>query len=104
MGRGGVAIPVLGLEPVEGLVRELREKWRNVLSRQDCGAFRGHYTVMDKVDDPETVVRCVEELRCKFQPQGYPGTALGLSLWWYDHGWWRHETDFPFLKAEVGDS
>ncbi|KAI0109760.1 hypothetical protein F4814DRAFT_424527 [Daldinia grandis] len=104
MGRGGVVVPVVGLEPAERLVRELQVKWHDVLSRQDRGAFRGHYTLMNKVDDPEVVARCLEELRRKFQLEGCPGKALGLSLWRYDHGWWRHDTDFPFLGTEARDS
>ncbi|KAI8957691.1 hypothetical protein F5Y11DRAFT_73720 [Daldinia sp. FL1419] len=97
MGRGGVAVPVSGLEPVESLVKELQEKWHDVLSRQDLGAFRGHYTLMNKVDDPEAVTRCLGDLHREFEPQGCPGRALGLSLWRYDHGWWRHQMNFPFL-------
>ncbi|XXG99438.1 hypothetical protein Hte_005777 [Hypoxylon texense] len=99
MGRGGVGVSVVGLEPVDGIVRELQGKWRGVLSRQDRGAFRGHYTLMNKVDDPERVEKCIEEVRQELQPHGLPGMALGLSLWRYDKGWWRHERDFAFPKA-----
>ncbi|KAI1801063.1 hypothetical protein F4811DRAFT_535883 [Daldinia bambusicola] len=104
LGRGGVAVPVLGLEPVESLVQELQRKWHEVLSRQDRGSFRGHYTLMNKVDDPEVVTRCLEELRREFEPKGCSGRALGLSLWRYDHGWWRHQTDFPFLGTPIRGS
>ncbi|KAK6957250.1 hypothetical protein Daesc_000032 [Daldinia eschscholtzii] len=100
LGRGGVAVPVLGLEPVESLVQELQRKWCEVLSRQDRGVFRGHYTLMNKVEDSEVVTRCLEELRREFRLEGCPGRALGLSLWRYDRGWWHHETDFPFLGAQ----
>ncbi|KAI2618036.1 hypothetical protein GGS26DRAFT_602901 [Hypomontagnella submonticulosa] len=102
MGRRGVGVPVLGLEPVVELVRGFQEKWGDVLSRQDRGTFRGHYTLMNKVDDSETVARCIHELRQDFGPNGCPGMVLGLSLWRYDDGWWRHEKDFAFSGAEKG--
>ncbi|KAI4866123.1 hypothetical protein F4820DRAFT_457802 [Hypoxylon rubiginosum] len=99
LGRRGVGVPVAGLEPVDGIMRELQGMWRDVLSRQDRGAFRGHYTLMNKVDDLEKVEKCLEEVRQELGPHGLPGMALGLSLWRYDRGWWRHEQDFAFLKA-----
>ncbi|KAI1775465.1 hypothetical protein F4818DRAFT_416636 [Hypoxylon cercidicola] len=100
MGRGGVGVSVVGLEPADGIVGELRGKWGDVLSRQDRAPFRGHYTLMNKVDDPEKVEKCIEELRKELEPRGIPGTALGLSLWRYDEGWWRHEQDFAFSGTE----
>ncbi|KAI1760773.1 hypothetical protein GGR53DRAFT_508471 [Hypoxylon sp. FL1150] len=102
MGRGGVGVSVVGLEPAEGIVKELQQKWHDVLSRQDHGAFRGHYTLMNKVDDPEKVEKCFEEVRQELEPHGVPGTALGLSLWRYDKGWWRHEHDYAFSGAGDG--
>lgn len=99
MGRSGVGVSVVGLEPAARIVKELQQKWHDVLSRQDRGAFRGHYTLMNKVDDPEKVEKCFEEVRQELEPHGVPGTALGLSLWRYDKGWWRHEHDFAFSGA-----
>ncbi|KAI1382628.1 uncharacterized protein F4822DRAFT_423067 [Hypoxylon trugodes] len=96
LGRGGVGVSVSGLEPVEKLVKDFQNKWQDTLSRQDRAAFRGHYTLMNKVDDPEVVARCFEEVSREMEPNGCPGTALGLSLWRYDNGWWRHQEDFPF--------
>lgn len=102
MGRGGVGVPVTGLEPVEGMVKDLQGKWHDVLSRQDRSAFRGHYTLMNKEDDPKKVAQCLEEARRELEPEGCPGTALGLSLWRYDNGWWRHEEDLAFSGVEGG--
>ncbi|KAI1410273.1 hypothetical protein F5Y13DRAFT_192460 [Hypoxylon sp. FL1857] len=104
MGRGGVGVSVTDLEPVEGLVKGLQEKWHDVLSRQDRGAFRGHYTLLNKEDDPEKVLRCLEEVHRELKPEGCPGTALGLSLWRYDNGWWHHEQDLAFSGVEDRDS
>ncbi|KAI2620606.1 hypothetical protein GGR54DRAFT_106320 [Hypoxylon sp. NC1633] len=98
MGQSGVGVLVKGLEPVEGIVRTLQGNWKAVLSQQDRGKFRGHYTMMNKVDDPEKVEKCIRELRREFEPQGCSGTALGLSLWRYDAGWWRHEENFAFNR------
>ncbi|KAI1399060.1 hypothetical protein F4819DRAFT_498292 [Hypoxylon fuscum] len=105
MGRGGVGVLVTGLQPVDGIMRELQEKWHDVLSRQDRGRFRGHYTLMNKVNDNEKVKRCLENVGKELGPWGCPGIALGLSLWRYDAGWWRHEEDFTFSKVclEVND-
>ncbi|KAI1142015.1 hypothetical protein F5Y05DRAFT_369444 [Hypoxylon sp. FL0543] len=104
MGRGGVGVSVTGLEPVEELVKDLQAKWHGVLSRQDRGAFRGHYTLMNKENDWEKVSRCLEEVRRELEPEGCPGMALGLRLWRYDNGWWRHEEDLSFSGVEDRDS
>ncbi|OTA56025.1 hypothetical protein K449DRAFT_438276 [Hypoxylon sp. EC38] len=104
MGRGGVEVSVTSLEPVEGLVRDLQGKWHDVLSRQDRGAFRGHYTLMNKENDLKKVARCLEEVHRELEPEGCPGTALGPSLWRYDNGWWHHEEDLAFSGVKDGRS
>lgn len=88
MGRSGVSVSVTGLE----------------LSHQDRGAFRGHYTLMNKEKDLNKVEQCLENMRREFPPQGIPGLAIGLSLWRYDNGWWRHKRDFAFSKVENSNS
>ncbi|KAI0899571.1 hypothetical protein F4806DRAFT_453111 [Annulohypoxylon nitens] len=104
MGSGGVSVPVTGLAPVEELVKDIQCKWRSVLSHQDRGAFRGHYTLMNKEKASKKVEQCLEDMRQEFPPQGIPGLAIGLSLWRYDNGWWRHKRDFAFSKVEKGNS
>ncbi|KAI0379341.1 hypothetical protein F5Y04DRAFT_283125 [Hypomontagnella monticulosa] len=96
IGRNGAGVSVTGLEPARELVRTFQEKWRDVLSRQDRRAFHGHYTIMNKVDDPGVLTRCMGELCRYFDPGGCPGMALGLTLWQYNGGWWKREADFAF--------
>ncbi|KAI0204927.1 hypothetical protein F4808DRAFT_315231 [Astrocystis sublimbata] len=93
MGRG-VGVHVTGLEPVGELCREMQTRWWEHLTQQDQRRFKGHYTLMNKVDDKETVEKCLEELESGFE--GCEGRAIGLDLWRYDRGWWRHERDFEF--------
>ncbi|CAJ2514074.1 Uu.00g021930.m01.CDS01 [Anthostomella pinea] len=96
MGRG-VGLSVTGLEPADELFRQLQTKWYDVLSQQDRGKFRGHYTLMNLVNDEEAVKRCLEDVRREFG--GCDGEVTGLSLWRYDRGWWRHDQDFAFPRT-----
>ncbi|KAH9908444.1 hypothetical protein F4778DRAFT_717258 [Xylariomycetidae sp. FL2044] len=90
----GIGLAVEGLETVEKIFQELQGKWHNVLSQQDRAKFLGHYTLMNKVNDQGVISRSLEELAVDFP--GSSGKALGLSLWRYDRGWWRHDQDFAF--------
>ncbi|KAI1461505.1 hypothetical protein F4805DRAFT_465123 [Annulohypoxylon moriforme] len=100
MGRGGVSVSVTGLRPVEELVKDLQAKWRDVLSPQDRRPFCGHYTLMNKEKDPGKVAQCLQDICHELPSEGYLGTAIGLSLWRYDNGWWLHKEDFAFSKVE----
>lgn len=91
----GVGVHVEGLEPAESIRRQLQGLWGGVLSEQDgIASWRGHYTVMNKMDDEVKIERCLEELRTTFE--GCGGAVSGLSLWRYDRGWWRSECQFLF--------
>ncbi|KAI1753995.1 hypothetical protein F4782DRAFT_494678 [Xylaria castorea] len=98
MGRG-VGVHVSGLAPVEKLCAELQTRWCEHLTLQDSRKFRGHYTLMNKVDDREVIDRCLAELESDFT--GCGGLATGLDLWRYDRGWWRHERDIEFSGLSV---
>ncbi|KAI8946689.1 hypothetical protein F4801DRAFT_53139 [Xylaria longipes] len=95
----GVGFSVSGLGPAEALFAQLQKRWWEYLTPQDRRKFRGHYTLMNKVDDRETVERCLKELASDFE--GCGGLATGLDLWRYDRGWWRHEGDFEVSGASI---
>ncbi|ORY68986.1 uncharacterized protein BCR38DRAFT_482464 [Pseudomassariella vexata] len=90
----GVGISVDGLEPAAHIHKDLQELWRETLSIQDRGKFRGHYTIMNKVTEAEEVDACLAEVKNNFH--GCSGTVTGLSLWKYDRGWWVSKEDFGF--------
>ncbi|KAI0182834.1 hypothetical protein EV127DRAFT_41280 [Xylaria flabelliformis] len=98
MGRG-VGVHVSGLAPVEKLCAELQTRWDGHLTPQDRNKFRGHYTLMNKVDDREIIDKCLVELESDFA--GCEGLATGLDLWRYDRGWWQYERDFEFSGLSV---
>lgn len=90
----GVGVGVTGLEPAERLFGKLQTKWWEFLSQQDRAGFRAHYTLMNKVDDEQVVLKCLEDLKRDFR--GSSGMVCGVALWRYDKGWWRHDEDFMF--------
>ncbi|KAI1330800.1 hypothetical protein F5Y16DRAFT_361230 [Xylariaceae sp. FL0255] len=101
----GVFIPVTGLEKAKSLRQALQSRWWKWLSPQDQSLFghgqgrgkgKGHYTIMNKVDDEDVVKSCLDELEADFTIS--KGFAVGLALWRYDRGWWRHEQDFRFSE------
>lgn len=106
----GVAIGVTkdqgGLQTQE-VHKRLKEAWlkeggsgkESWLSEQDRGGCHVHYTVMNKVDDEETVQKAVKELET-FQDD--VGWAEGLSLYKYDRGFWRWQRNFEFAKQDSG--
>lgn len=73
---------------------QLKEAWKEFLSRQDAGGFAAHYTIMNKVDDEELVAEAFEEVEDQWR--GCQGTAEGLSLFRYDKGNWVHIEDYRF--------
>ncbi|KAK3938061.1 hypothetical protein QBC46DRAFT_391063 [Diplogelasinospora grovesii] len=94
MGNNGVGLSVSGLGPVEGVTRHLQKKWCKVLSQQDRGRFRGHFTIMNKVHDKEIVEKCLQEVRDEFP--SCEGTVQAFCLWRYDHGYWKDAELFRF--------
>lgn len=103
MGKGvgiNVRIPrnrETGIDEAAAIRRSLRDKWAPLLSEQDRREkWRGHYTIMNKETDKETIEGCLNELKEQFEES--IGSVLGLRLWRYDRGWWREPEDFLFSK------
>ena len=100
----GVAIclPVSGGgTEVQSLHFRLQQPWKDqcVLSRQDEGALRPHYTIMNKVQGQKEVERAFEELKGTFEPEW--GVAEGLGLWEYERGGtWKWVRGFGFGNGE----
>jgi 2'-5' RNA ligase len=67
------------------LHRQLQDRWRSHLTRQDAQPFRPHVTVQNKVE-PEIAKATLDRLRGIFQPE--MTRAVGLELWRYDGGPW----------------
>jgi 2'-5' RNA ligase len=67
------------------LHRDLQDRWRPHLTRQDAQPFRPHVTVQNKVE-PEVARATLERLRATFLPE--VTRAVGLELWRYDGGPW----------------
>ena len=109
--RKGVAIPLLpesGGRQVAALRERLRSSWAGEgwLSKQDMQSsgdgerWRAHWTIMNKVEDEESVERGFEEVK-GVREQGW---ARGLRLWRYGRGGgWGFERDWWFEgKGEGG--
>lgn len=93
--RMGVAVHVArGYEQVKATHARLRDEWTGFLSEQDRGGWRGHWTVMNKAADEESVRRAWEDVTRGFG--GAEGMAEGLTLWRYERGFWIFEREFRF--------
>ncbi|KAI1259751.1 hypothetical protein F5Y18DRAFT_408105 [Xylariaceae sp. FL1019] len=90
----GVGMSVSGLAEAESIFTELQSKWWDSLSTQDRRKFKGHYTLMNKVNDEDEIVKCLHEL--KRESTCCEGVVTGLQLFRYDRGFWRHREDFQF--------
>ncbi|KAF2760354.1 hypothetical protein EJ05DRAFT_474242 [Pseudovirgaria hyperparasitica] len=91
----GIAIGVSDGGPESKRIHaELRDRWYDVLSNQDRGGFRAHYTIMNKVDDEQAVRQAWDELSGAFK--GSDGVVEGLALWRYEKGWWKDREVFRF--------
>lgn len=66
------------------------------MSKQDRGAFKTHYTIMNKVDDEELVEKCLEEVKDKFE--GSEGVVEGLDLRMCAKGYWKFEKTWRFRE------
>ncbi|KAJ4112463.1 hypothetical protein NW768_011625 [Fusarium equiseti] len=76
--------------------RELREKWKDFLSKQDNREkWNAHYTIMNKQDDQEEIRKCLEYLNDGHAK--HDGTVEGLSLWLYDKGRWKPDEVWKFM-------
>ena len=67
------------------LHRQLQQRWRSHLTRQDAQILRPHVTVQNKVE-PEIAKATLDRLHRTFQPE--TARAVGLELWRYDGGPW----------------
>ena len=92
--RHGAALLMKGSYPAKEIHSQLKGRWMEWLSQQDRGGFQGHYTVMNKVEDSETIDRAIDEIGDSFR--GAEGQAQGLTLWKYDKGRWRLPERFYF--------
>ncbi|KAJ2983323.1 hypothetical protein NUW58_g6271 [Xylaria curta] len=90
----GIGVHVSGLGPLKKLFAQLQGRWWGYLTPQDRRRFKGHYTLMNKVDDRDAREMCLGELGREFT--GCDGVASGLCLSRYDRGWWRYERNFRF--------
>ena len=86
-----------GLQEAKQLHHELQSAWRDFLSEQDAGGWRGHWTVQNKVAEEKVAADAFEEIQHGFG--GAQGSAKGCSLWRYVKGSWEFERDVPFAKA-----
>lgn len=93
----GLARKEAGYKMAQEVHRSLQASWKREewLSEQDAQeGWRGHYTIMNKVDDENEVARAFQEVK-----QGWEddvGTVEGLGLWRYEKGWWKWERRFEF--------
>lgn len=76
----------------------LKQEWYAWLSEQDKASFRGHWTIVNNVDNGYVVERAVQELE---RWEGAEGTMHGVVLWKFREdgtlGFWRR---FEFLGEE----
>lgn len=75
----------LAAQEAQLLHRQLQDRWRPHLTRQDAQPFRPHVTVQNKAE-PEIARATLARLRKVFQPE--TTRAVGLQLWRYDGGPW----------------
>lgn len=97
--RKGIAIGVPkshGGEDARTVHSKLKCQWQSFLSDQDAGGFAAHYTIMNKVDDGKEVDKAFQDVEEQWKPCG--GTAMGLSLWRYERGYWKWQSNFDFIK------
>lgn len=102
--RKGVGVRMhVGRLDSEKLRGSLREKWVGCLSEQDRGAWRPHWTVMNKVGEEEVVERAFEEVGEVLGEEGPRGRAVGVTLWRYlPSGRWEEGRVFGFSAGKEG--
>jgi 2'-5' RNA ligase len=90
----GVAI-FFQSEQLASLHSALSRVFKDQLIPQDRQPFRPHIVIQNKVD-PETASATLSELDLPslIQPSG-----IGLTLWRYLGGPWKHLSDFPFMAS-----
>ncbi len=91
LGRG-VAF-TLDCPELTSLRRDVAERWRSRLTRQDAGKSDLHVTVQNKVD-PAVARALYDDLVAGFEP--WDAGVPGVALWRYDGGPWEPGPRFPF--------
>lgn len=95
----GLARNETGYRKAQEVHRALQTGWKGEgwLSEQDGQeGWRGHYTIMNKVDDESELARAFNEVKMGWQDD--VGTVEGLGLWKYEKGWWKWERRFDFRR------
>lgn len=95
----GLARNEAGYDKARDVHKVLQTGWKGErwLSEQDAQeGWRGHYTIMNKVDDEHEVARAFNEVKQDWQDD--LGVVEGLGLWRYDKGWWKWERRFDFRR------
>lgn len=78
--------------PLLKLHQDLKKHFLPHLIRQDLQAFRPHITIQNKVTE-EASKQLLALLNSSFIP--FKVNALGMDLWTYLGGPWRHEESYP---------
>lgn len=87
---------------------KLQEKWQMFLSRQDMAAPSFHWTLMNKVTQPEKVQEAMDETTAWLDGHAtvldpkpvQTGFVEGLCLWRYDDGRWKDPERFVFAREK----
>ena len=90
----GVAI-FFQSEQLASLHSALSQVFTGQLIPQDRQPFRPHIVIQNKVD-PETASATLAALEA---PSLTPPNGIGLTLWRYLGGPWKHLSDFPFMAS-----
>lgn len=91
------------------LARDLQRQWGHFLSKQDLGLARPHWTVMNKVNNPDHVEKVHGEVeawlkrekgRKDKERRTVEGWVEGIVLWRYDKGNWVEPRRLMFTGEE----
>lgn len=89
---GGVAFRIVS-DDLDRIRNELAENLHGLLGAQDCGGWRPHITIQNKVS-PKAARELKEGLERAFQPR--PLTISGLAIHRYLGGPWERLVAYPF--------
>lgn len=92
----GVAYDLKSLD-LQRLYKKLQVQFQDELSPQDHQLFKPHITIQNKVK-PEAAKKLLAELQADFEP--FRVNTVGLDLWEYLGGPWRHSFSYPFVNHE----
>lgn len=90
----GVAYKVNSEELIQ-LRRRLVDHFSGVLIPQDKQLYRPHITIMNK-STPDLARQLLSDLSAAIKP--FQIQAIGLELWTYMNGPWRHRRSFKFKE------